>query len=299
MRFFDFLFSVRMCKYYEKYYRSKEREYGVPDIVVGPSSMTGYYQQVTPVATIILTVLTILLAIGIAVMRVMLPLETAEDIQTYRSILVMLFAFLIGIQVLKIMELMFMHNGYALYPKFILVRKIGRASRKISYEEMRTVLQRKKIKMRRGCFLIPVPGGRMKVKCGHSEDSTIDLVISYLNRHGKLSLPPPTWEDKVRVRRSGLLPVIHKANLFLFIMDLLIIFVVYISGEEEGSFWQIYFTSSIVDFAKRHFMLWLVAIGYIFVIFITIDDLFFRFLKCIGVIPKEPMVKNVRDLERK
>lgn len=299
MRFFDFLFCIRMRRYYEKYYMRKEWKYGVADIIVGPSSMTGYYQWVTPIATIVLTVITILLAIGVGIFCVVTPLKTTEDIQTFQGILLILLAFFLGIQVLKVMELMFMHNGYCLYPNFILVRKIGRRSRKVTYEEMKEVLGRKKMKRRGGCFFIPIPRGRMKIKCGHSEDDTIDMVVRYLNRHGKLQLPMPTWEDKVRVRRSGLLPAINKANLFLWIMDLLILFVVYISGAEEGTFWQIYFPSNIVDFAKHHFMLCLAAIGYVFVIFIMIDDLFFCFLRLVGVIPKEPMIKNVRDLERK
>ncbi len=292
MRFFEFLFSIRMRRYYEKYYMKKERRYGEPDIVVGTSSMSEYYQTVTPGCTMFLTGFTVLIAIFLAVFLVMNPLETAEDVRTFQGIRLILFGFLLGIQVLKIMELMFLHNGYCLYPNFILVRKIGRTSREITYEEVREVLERRKMKKRGGCFRIPVPRGTMKIKCGHSEDDMIDMVISYLNRHGKLQLPMPTWEDKVRVRRSGLLPVINKANLFLWIMDLLIIFVVFISGEEEGTFWQIYFTSNIVDFAKQHFMLWLAAIGYIFVIFVTVDDLFFRFLKLIGVIPKKPMYKQ-------
>ncbi len=292
MRFFDFLFRVRMRRYYEKYYMRKEWKYGVPDIIVGPSGMTGYYQMVIPFATIILTIVLILLTIGVGIFCIVMPPQTVEEMRSFQTILLILFAFFLGIQVLKIMELMFIHNGYCLYTEFILIRKIGRTSKKVTYEEMKEVLKRKKMKMRRGCFLIPTPRGRMKIKCGHSEDDTIDMVVRYLNRHGKLSLPMPTWEDKVRVRRSGLLPVINKANLFLWIMDLFFIFVVFVSGEEQGTFWQIYFPSNIAAFAKNHFMLWLVVIGYLFVIYITVDDLFFRFLRFIGVIPKKSLPKK-------
>ncbi len=299
MRFLEFLFSIRMRRYYEKYYRRDEWRYGEPDMVVGSSSMAEYYQTVTPVCTMFLTGFSILIAIFIGVFLIMNPLKTAEEIQIFQGILLIFFCFVLGIQVLKIMELMFLHNGYCLYPNFILVRKIGRASREIPYEEVREVLQHRKIRKRAGCFRIPMPRGTMKITCGHSEDDRIDLVISYLNKYGKMNLPMPTWEDKVRVRRSGLLPIINKTNLFLWIMDLLIIFVVFISGEEEGTFLQIYFPSNMEDFAKDHFMLWLAAMGYIFVVFVTLDDLFFRFLRLIGVIPKEPMIKKVKDLHKK